>query len=413
MPTVETTITVSIAEEADLGEMEQRVWEAVWAAGRALVVAAAGVVEEAALVAGSELRREKRRPREVLTRFGWVRLARWQVVRQGRYRYPLDERLGLAPRCHASPWVRAQAVALATRFPYRQAAALLQEMVSGFVDHRTLHAWVQAAGAQLVAQEDEAQEATFGRGQAPPEAGVAREIVVAEVDGTFVRAQREGQPAFEVRLGLLFTGKELESASARHRRYRLQERVLYGGVESADEFGERLFLAGEARVGLSRARHLLLIGDGADWIEHLAGHERWKATYQLDWWHILRHLRRAFPTRPDLVARLQQVLRQGDAAQLLRLVALARVTGAGDPQQVAELETYLHTNARGFYGARRLRPLLSAKARLVAVNGSGAIEKQMDVTIGRRFKGPGMRWTRRGANRLLKLRLRELEREAA
>ena len=45
----------------------------------------------------------------------------------------------------------------------------------------------------------------------------------------------------------------------------------------------------------------------------------------------------------------------------------------------------------------------------MAVQGSGAVEKQMDPVVGRRFKGQGMRWTRRGANRLLKLRLRQLE----
>jgi hypothetical protein len=46
------------------------------------------------------------------------------------------------------------------------------------------------------------------------------------------------------------------------------------------------------------------------------------------------------------------------------------------------------------------------------VEGSGAIEKQMDLAVGRRFKGQGMRWTRKGANRLLKLRLRELDKAA-
>jgi hypothetical protein len=89
--------------------------------------------------------------------------------------------------------------------------------------------------------------------------------VVTEVDGTLLKAQREAVPDFEVRLEL-FSGKELESSTAKHRRYRLGERVLYGGVELAEAFGERLFLAGEARLGLSRARHLLLVGDGAEWI---------------------------------------------------------------------------------------------------------------------------------------------------
>ena len=66
-------------------------------------------------------------------------------------------------------------------------------------------------------------------------------------------------------------------------------------------------------------------------------------------------------------------------------------------------------NQHGFYGARWLREHLSPAAKLVAVEGSGAIEKQMDLVVARRFKGNGMRWTRKGANRLLKLRLRELD----
>jgi len=52
------------------------------------------------------------------------------------------------------------------------------------------------------------------------------------------------------------------------------ERVRYGGAEPAQDFGERLFLKGEAQLGLTRAKHLLLVGDGADWVEVLAGHNR-------------------------------------------------------------------------------------------------------------------------------------------
>jgi hypothetical protein len=136
--------------------------------------------------------------------------------------------------------------------------------------------------------------------------------VVTEVDGTFIKAQREGSPSFEVRLGVLFSGKELESATAKHRRYRLKERVLYGGVERAEVFGERLFLAGEAKLGLSHAENLLLVGDGAEWIEALAGHRRWQATYQLDWWHLIHAIHRTFPDRPELVSELKRRLYNGD-----------------------------------------------------------------------------------------------------
>jgi len=347
----------------------------------------------------------------MLSRFGWVRLVRCQVVdlKEGRYRCPLDEVLGLRPRRHVSPWVLAQAVGLATRIPYRQATQLLAGLMGTTLDHRTVYAWVQQAGSQVVADEDEQQEAVFGRGQEAPSDPRVREMVVTEVDGTFLKAQGEGAPEFEVRLGVLYSGKELESCTAKHRRYRLRERVLYGGVEPAEVFGERLFLAAEARLGLSHARHLLLVGDGAEWIEALAGHQRWKATYQLDWWHLTHAFYRTFPDRPELIAQLKEALYQGEGQRVVDLVALAQVLGGSDRERVAKLYGYVRANQKGFYGARRLREQLSPQAKLVAVEGSGAVEKQMDLMVGRRFKGQGMRWTRRGANRLLKLRLRQLE----
>ena len=414
MPIVETTITVSIPEGgATLAELEAVVARAVEEAGRRLLRAACAEVEE------QELRRLRRRvqqvkvrPLDMLTRFSWVRLERRQVVEGGRYTCPVDKVLGLGPRQHASPWVQEQAVALATRIPYRQATAILRRLLGAPLDHRTLYAWVQQAGAKVVEEEDDRQEAVFGCGEQPASDPGVREIVVTEVDGTFIKAQREQVPSFEARLGVLFSGKELESATAKHRRYRLKERVLYGGVEPAEVFGERLFLAGEAKLGISHAGHLLLVGDGAEWIEALAGHKRWQATYQLDWWHLTHAIHRTFPDRPGLVAELKQALYRGEGERLVRLVTLAGLTAQDDRERVAQLETYLRANQEGFFGARRLRQHLSPEARTVAVEGSGAIEKQMDLMVGRRFKGQGMRWTRKGANRLLKLRFRQLEKAA-
>jgi len=44
--------------------------------------------------------------------------------------------------------------------------------------------------------------------------------------------------------------------------------------------------------------------------------------------------------------------------------------------------------------------------------GSGAIEKNIELVIGRRFKKWGMRWSKDGANYLLKLRILKHDREA-
>lgn len=67
------------------------------------------------------------------------------------------------------------------------------------------------------------------------------------------------------------SGKELESKRARHKCYRLIEKVVYGGIDRADDFGERLYIHSERKLSLSPARNLLLISDGARWISDIAG----------------------------------------------------------------------------------------------------------------------------------------------
>ncbi len=415
MTTVKTTVTLSISEKGQsLEELEAQIGQALHEAGRQLMTQACREIETKLLKAHRPVvRRSKRRGLHLLTRFGWMRLERWHTRDpQGRFSYPLDEVLGLGRRQHASPWITNQAVALATRLPYRQATYLLSTFVQAPIDHRSLYRWVQKAGTQIVDEEDELQTAVFTHGEVPPRDLKEREIVLAEVDGTFLRSQREAGRKFEVRLGVLTTGKVLESRTAKHKRYRLLERVRYGGVETAHDFGERLFLKGEAQLALSRARHLLLVGDGADWIEALAGHDRWRATYQLDWWHLTQAFQRTFPDHPKLVHKLKRALYRGQGNKIIPAVRLARLNGLGDPERVDALLKYLETNQAGFYGARSLRPQLSRKAKRVCVHGSGVVEKHVDLTICRRFKGQGMRWTRMGANRLLKLRLQELDKAA-
>ena len=415
MTHVETKVTLSINQNGmNLKELEQEIGKTLQQAGQQLLLQACQVLEDQWMEQEkSRYLRDKRRQLHILTRFGWIRLPRWQArKREGGYCRPLDELLGLEPRQHASPWVIDKSIALATRLPYRQATCLLRGFVDAPIDHRSLYRWVQKEGTAIVEEEDDLQEAVFQHGEVPARDDTQRELILAEVDGTFLRSQREEGDRFEVRLGVLTTGKELESLTAKHRRYRLKERVRYGGVETAQDFGERLFLKGEAQLGLSHAQHLLLVGDGAEWIEALAGHDRWRATYQIDWWHLTQAFRRTFPEHPKLVERLKQDLYQGNGDKIIPTVRLARLNGVGDPEQVDKLLTYLETNQGGFYGARSLRFHLSPDARLVCVEGSGAVEKHIDLAICRRFKGQGMRWTRKGANRLLKLRIKELDQAA-
>ena len=70
----------------------------------------------------------------------------------------------------------------------------------------------------------------------------------------------------------------------------------------------------------------------------------------------------------------------------------------GKRQKIADLVTYIANNRYGLYGSMSLRDKVETKRVLVC--STGAMEKNIDVVIGRRFKKHGMSWTPKGANNL-------------
>jgi hypothetical protein len=232
--------------------------------------------------------------------------------------------------------------------------------------------------------------------------------VVVEVDGTMLASQEKRGEHLEAKLGLMYTGKELESEGAKRRRYRLKEKVLYGGVEESQAFGEKLYLKGEESLSLGQARNLLFVGDGAGWINKIAGAERWKSTYQLDWWHYGRRLKQPLSGEEKLIGELLRLLRAGKGEKHRRLLWLKQIKAQGETEQLDDLMEYLERNWQGVYGSWSLRERVAAQEVLVV--GSGAVEKNVELVIGRRFKKRGMSWSRAGANNLLKLRIHKQDR---
>jgi hypothetical protein len=71
-------------------------------------------------------------------------------------------------------------------------------------------------------------------------------------------------------------------------------------------------------------------------------------------------------------------------------------------RKIADLVTYVEKNLDGLYGSRFLGDKVEAKTVLIC--STGAMERNIDTVIGRRFKKHGVNWTAEGVNNLLKLR---------
>lgn len=402
---VEYLARISLPDEGwDVNVLEEACWKAGREASKGLFLSAVEKRDEE-VVALAEGEKKGKVPHYLVTRFGVVAFRREKLKQAGSRSYPLDGAIGLEPRQETTVWVKKRACELANQYTYREAAALLSAQIGDEVSHGAVHSWVQKSGRGLRREEDQRWKAVFGDGEVFEGGDEAREIVVTEMDATMLHSQEKGHKKLPVKLGVMYSGKELESEKAKYKRYRLAEKTLYGGIEEVDEFGEKLYLKGEEKLALSRARNLLVLGDGDPWIKNIAQGPYFMATYQLDWRHLMVKMHQTFSARPKLVSELIDYLYSGEGEKMLTTVKLARLLCEDEDQRqrIADLVTYIENNRDGLYGSRSLRHKVEAKKVLVC--STGAMEKNIDTVIGRRFKKQGMRWTTEGVNNLLKLRI--------
>jgi hypothetical protein len=58
-----------------------------------------------------------------------------------------------------------------------------------------------------------------------------------------------------VKLGIMCSDQELDSETAKYRRYRLKDKAFYGGIDDGEEFGGKLYLKRGGKVALSKAEN--------------------------------------------------------------------------------------------------------------------------------------------------------------
>lgn len=121
---------------------------------------------------------------------------------------------------------------------------MLSAEIGDEVSHGAVWGWVQKSGKAIRKEEGRRREAVFRDGELFECKGEEKEIVVTEMDATMLHSQEKGQKKLTVKLGIMYSGKEVESETAKYRRYWLTEKTVYGCIEEPEEFGEKLYLNG-------------------------------------------------------------------------------------------------------------------------------------------------------------------------
>ncbi len=361
------------------------------------------------------------RSKPVLTVVGQAQVLRPYYLcphcHQGQF--PADQELDIA-NTEFSPGVRRMQALVGQDASFDHGREQMNVLAGLEVTAKSVERTAEAIGEEIVQRRrEEIQQAA----QLDPPVVVGQPIPVlyVEMDGTGVpvvkketlgrQGKTDGQPAHtrEVKLGCVFTQTKCDKDGFP---IRDPDSTTYtGAIETAEEFGKRMYLEACQR-GWSRAANKVVLGDGAEWIWNLADLHFPGAIQIVDLYHARQHLwelaRKLYPNdtakqKVWMDKHQRHLLDQGKSEAL---VLALRSIDATHPEVIEKIRVEANYFERN---AERMR--YPRFRRLDLFVGSGVIEAGCKTVIGSRLKQSGMFWTVRGANAIIALRCYHLNRQ--
>lgn len=399
----EATIKIT-EEELNFNRLEQKIWEHQMRQGQAILEKALEKIDEhLADSRGDGLKNKGLRQKYLSCLFGDIQYCRRAYYdEQGKFRFLLDEKIGLDGNQRVSVARGKLEAELASMKSYRKAEDVFWLLLGGSRSFEAIRQGVFKVGREMQEEQEEEAEAIFEGKVADEDLG-EREFAVLEADGTMIHLQGERQKKAEVKLGVGYDGWEPRYKKGRKRKgFSLAHKFIYMGIEEGERFSEKLSLFAKKYLGLDKVKHLLVGGDGATWItENLLGCFV-NATYQLCRFHLNRAIKTALGHNKVLQRIIKHGLRRNAIDEVLKFLQREARRVPDKRTKIKDLMVYIENNRQGINGIRKLRKKLSKKER-EKLRGTGAIEGNIDKAVANRLKKRGMRWSIAGANCLLKI----------
>ena len=380
-----------------------------------LQLPAPGTEEERAIACACGQRAHYRelRSKSVLTVVGSVQVSRPYYLcphcHQGQF--PADLELDIE-HTEFSPGVRRMQALVGQDAPFDHGREQIKVLAGLEVTTKSVERSAEAIGEDIAQRESE-QIDTAIQLDLPVVLSKPIPVLYVEMDGTGVpvvkketagrQGKTDGQPAHtrEVKLGCVFT-----QATSDKQGFPIRDpdsTTYTGAIETAEEFGKRIYLEAHQR-GWEGAAKKVVLADGAEWIWNLADLHFPGAIQIVDLYHARQHLwelaRKLHPN--DAVkqkAWMKKYQRLLDKGKIEKLVLTLRAIDSTNSEVIEKLRietNYLERNAE------RMRYPKFRRQHLFV--GSGVIEAGCKTVIGSRLKQSGMFWTVRGANAIIALR---------
>lgn len=363
-----------------------------------------GLFNASGLEIADECRREGERfigkvPRRIHTLFGsGVLLRKGYQKEGGKIRFPMDNLLGLHrgyTACRSALLTRA-----AARVPFEHAAGDVEAYTGLLVSGRSLQRLARQVGGHMEC---------FLRKNDLPEPGTIVPRVYVLMDGTGAPLRkmdligRLGKGPLgearthEVKLAAIFTQHPRPGEDP----WRDLDSTTYVATdERFAAFG--CMVRAEFRRRFSRVGEVVVLGDGAGWIDTIAQGHFQGAIRIVDWYHAAEHVAdlaaffhtKGSPLWHKLRKRWTGKLWNGKVHALIR-DAKHRLSPEQKDQEEKLLHYFIHHAEAMRYDLFRAQGLFI---------GSGVVESACKTVVCQRFKASGMHWSQKGLKPVLSLR---------
>jgi Uncharacterised protein family (UPF0236) len=320
----------------------------------------------------------------------------------GASRCPMDEQLGQTSR-EISAGVERILALLCAHLPFAIGAMILEEITGLSLSSKQTQTVVEAIGEESDSIEkqasDQASKQALAQVIGPEASSSARRVWIVEMDG--VMAPMRGGGSSEVKVGIIYElGNRVQISKDR---WELQQRQRCEVRGSCEEFRRRLW-AMMIRVGVREEDKIVVIGDGAEWINQTVEVLFYSATRIMDFYHVAERIwtvgaarfgEASQQTRQWAHEKLS-LMKAGEVGRVLRALNKLKIEKAEAEARRAEAVRYISNHAEGMAYDRY-------KAENLPI-GSGAIEGSCKHLVTARCKQAGMRWSERGIDAILALR---------
>jgi hypothetical protein len=314
--------------------------------------------------------------------------------------FPLDQQLGQSER-EISPGVERALALLSAHLPFPKAEQVLLEVTAVRLSGRQIETIAERLGAvaEQRQQQEQRQAASAGLIELCGSQRPAPRTFIIEMDGVQLGLQDGSWQ--EVKCGVIY---ELsQRVEIRTGRWELRQRSRCALRGEVGEFRQRLW-ALCLRVGIRAQDKIVVLGDGAEWIDQTAAWLFPNALRILDYYHAAERIWAVAQARWGEATRAatrwaRSKLRQLKQGRLKPVLAAMRglkmSSGEGQRVQQAAINYMRVRQAQMRYGQYQ-------EAGLPI--GSGAVESTCKQMVTARCKQAGMRWSETGADAILALR---------